>query len=225
MRRAPFLIFALAPFLAAVPALRAQTVPSPYHYVEKAQSLGIHAGYVAVESGKYDTNPRSGPLIELRYEGRFAGPVSGIVVLGALPTNRPVYTRATGSSTAVRLADASSLLASAEAGLRLSITGPRTWHRLQPSVAATAGFVADLSGRTAEEKQLPGDQLVRLGPAFAVSPSAGTDWFPTERISLDLRVTDHIWRRETPAGLTDHGVKETAWTNNIGVTVGAALHF
>ena len=42
---------------------------------------------------------------------------------------------------------------------------------------------------------------------------------------LDLRVTDHIWRRATPAGLTDSGTKETAWTNNIGVTVGAALHF
>ena len=42
---------------------------------------------------------------------------------------------------------------------------------------------------------------------------------------LDLRATDHIWRRTTPAGLTDSGTKETAWTNNLGVTVGAALHF
>jgi hypothetical protein len=225
MRRTPFLIFTLAPLLAAAPALRAQSVPSPYHYVEKAQALGVHAGYVMLESGRYDTNPTSGPTVELRYEGRFAGPVSGIASIGFISSDRPVYTRATGSTTMVRLPDASSLLTDAEAGFRLSITGPRTWHGLQPSVATTAGIVANLAGRTAEEKQLPGDQLVRLGPSFAVSPSAGTDWFPTERISLDLRVTDHIWRLATPAGLTDSGTKETAWTNNIGITVGAAFHF
>jgi hypothetical protein len=225
MRRTPFLIFVLGPFLAVAPALRAQTIPSPYHYVEKAQTLGIHAGYLWTERGKYDTNPTSGPLVELRYEGRFAGPVSAIASVDFLSSDRPVYTRAAGATTSVRLPDASSLVASAEAGFRLSITGPRTWHGLQPSVATTAGLVTNLAGRTDEEKQLPGDQLVRLGPAFAVSPSAGIDWFPTERISLDLRATDHIWRRTTPAGLTDSGTKETAWTNNVGVTVGAALHF
>ena len=225
MRRALFLSLSLPALLTAPSVARAQSVPSPYRYVEQAQSLGVDAGYLMIDAGKYDANPESGPLIQIQYRGRFAGPVSGVATLGAVPTNRPVYTRASGADAGTQVGEASSLLVLAEAGLRLSITGPRTWHGLQPSVATTAGIVTNLSGRTAEEKQLPGDQLVRLGPSFAVSPSAGTDWFPTERISLDPRVTDHIWRLATPAGLTDSGTKETAWTNNIGITVGAALHF
>lgn len=225
MRSALFLALVLAPALVAPAALRAQRVPSPYTYLERAQSLGAQTGYVVIDEGQYDTNPRSGPLLELRYDGRFAGPVSAVAFLGAIPTERAVYTRADTSAAAVRLQDASSLLVMAEAGLRLSITGPRTWHGLQPSIAATGGIVADAAGRTEQETQLAGDQLVALGPALAVGLTLGTDWYPTERISVGARATDHIWRRRTPAGLTDSGTRETDWTQNVGLTVGAAFHF
>lgn len=225
MRRSLLLSFAVIPLLAVPSMASAQSVPSPYKYVERAQALGLHAGYLNIESGKYDTNPASGPLFELRYDGRFAGPVSGVVSLGMVPTNRNVYTRGSTTATATKVDEASSLLLMAEAGFRLGITGPRTWHGLQPSVAVTAGVVGDMASRTEVESQLGGDQLVALGPAFALGASAGTDWYPTDRLSLELRATDHIWRRRTPAGLTDSGSRETAWSNNIGITVGAALHF
>jgi hypothetical protein len=193
--------------------------------VEQAQSLGVDAGYLMIDAGKYDANPESGPLIQIQYRGRFAGPVSGVATLGAVPTNRPVYTRASGADAGTQVGEASSLLVLAEAGLRLSITGPRTWHGLQPAIAATGGIVGDLGSRTEVESQLAGDQLVALGPAFAVGLSAGTDWYPTDRLSVRLQAADHLWRRRTPAGLTDSGARETAWTHNIGITVGAALHF
>jgi hypothetical protein len=225
MRRALFLTFGLSALLGTPCLARAQSVPSPYRYVERAQSLGIDAGYLLIDAGQYDTNPQSGPLVQIQYQGRFAGPVSGVATLGLVPTNRSIYTRANGAATATQVDEASSLLVMAEAGLRLSITGPRTWHGLQPAIAATGGFVGDLAGRTEIETQLAGDQLVALGPAFAVGLSAGTDWYPTDRLSVRLQAADHLWRRRTPAGLTDSGSRETAWTHNIGITVGAALHF
>lgn len=225
MRRALSLSLALSAVLAVPSIGRAQSVPSPYRYVERAQSLGLDAGYLWIDTGKYDTNPQSGPLIQIQYRGRFAGPVSGVATLGAVPTNRSIYTRASGAATATKVDEASSLLVMAEAGLRLSITGPRTWHGLQPAIAATGGFVGDLGSRTEIESQLAGDQLVALGPAFAVGVSAGTDWYPTDRLSVRLQAADHLWRRRTPAGLTDSGSRETEWTHNLGITVGAALHF
>jgi hypothetical protein len=225
MRRALSLSFALTALFGVPHLARAQSVPSPYRYVERAQSLGVDAGYLNIDAGTYDVNPRSGPLIQIQYQGRFAGPVSGVVTLGAVPTDRPVYTRASGADSGTKLDEASSLLLLAEAGLRLSITGPRTWHGLQPAIAATGGFVGDLGGRTEIETQLGGDQLVALGPAFAVGLSAGTDWYPTDRLSVRLQAADHLWRRRTPAGLTDSGARETEWTHNLGITVGAALHF
>lgn len=216
----------LAPALAA--RADAQSIPSPFRYLERAQSVSVFGGYLITDGGRFDLTPRSGPIAGLRYLGRFAGPVSGEVVVGAVPTDRTVYARTNvtdPTAPLTRITETDALLLTAEAGLRLSLTGPRTWHGLAPAVAATAGLVADVGGRADEEKALPANQLVPLGPAFAVGISAGTDWFLTERLSLRLLAKDHLWRREIPEGLTGARRSETEWTHNIGVTLGAAFHF
>lgn len=215
--------------LAGASRLGAQAVPSPYRYVEPAQSIHFFGGYVLTESGAYGLTPHSAPRIGARYEGRFTGPVSGIVELSALPSRRDVYGRTNPTDLAApldRLGETRDLVVSAQAGFRFSLTGPRTWHDLQPFLALTAGAVRDFSSRGLEkERQLPSAQLVSAGPAFAVAPAAGLEWFLSERLSLRIAATDHLWRRAVPEGLSRTGTRRTEWTNNPGFSSGFGLHF
>lgn len=228
MRHARFVTLCLLALPLGPAALGAQTIPSPYRYVERAQSLSVFAGYLNIEPGTFSIQPRSGPQIGLRYDGRFAGPAAGELEVSFVPTGRTVYGRTNvtdPNAPLAQIADVDAYLVTAEAGLRLSVTGPRTWHGLQPSVGVLAGLVADLAGRDAAETDLPANQLVRLGPAFAVGSSVGIDWFPTERLSVRLLAKDHLWRRSIPEGLAVTASAPKEWTHNLGVTLGAALHF
>ena len=227
MRRLGFAALGLLALAAAPAPLRAQTIPSPYSYLERAQSIHLFAGSVSTGAGEYGLTPHSSAIFGVRYEGRFTGPISGIVEVSAMPSRRDILQRSqlSGDTTLTRLGDTGDLVASAEAGFRFSLTGPRTWHSIQPFVSLTAGIVRDFSSRTADEKELPADQLVSVGPSFAVGPAAGIDWFLTDRFSLRIEAKDHLWRRSIPAGISRTKSKQSEWTNNVGVTLGAALHF
>jgi hypothetical protein len=192
MRLKSFLSLALGAIAAAPSVVRAQTVPSPYRYLERAQSVGLHAGYISMAEGNYQTNPTSGPLVELRYNGRFAGPVSAVGTVGLIPSDRPVYTRAGKDATAVRLGDASSLLAIAEAGLKLSITGPRSWRGLQPFITTTGGIVTNLAGRTDEEAELAGDHLWRRRVPAGLTDSGTREAEWSHNVALTVGAALHF---------------------------------
>jgi hypothetical protein len=220
------------PALLCLPVLadgaRAQTIPSPFRYVEPAQSIHVHGGYLSTASGDFGLTPHSAPIFGVQYEGRFTGPLSGVVVVDVMPSKRTVQARTSTSDPSAPLTpvdESDDVVLSAEAGLRLSITGARTWHRLQPYIAATAGIVRDFSSRTEAERQLAETQLVSFGPGFAVGVAAGIDLFATDRFSIRLQGKDHLWRRSVPEGLSSTGRSTNEWTNNLGATVGAAIHF
>ena len=110
-----------------------------------------------------------------------------------------------------------------EVGLRFNITGPRSWNGLVPYLSASAGLIMDLAGRTGleEEEELPEEQQVDFGPAFAVGGSGGIDWFLTERLSIRGAGQAYLWRFAPPAAFS----RESEWLKNFGGTLGVALHF
>ncbi|MBW3627837.1 MAG: hypothetical protein KY464_00950 [Gemmatimonadetes bacterium] len=221
MRRPSLFIF----FLAALGSpLAAQTIPSPYRFIERSQGVSLYTGYVVTERGSLDLGPHSAPTIGLEYAGRFAGPIAGTVGVSYMPTKRTVH-EFSGASALTPLADVDAHLIQAEAGLEFTLTGPRTWHSLAPFIGATGGLIADLAGRSRveTEAELPEDQLVKFGPSFAVGASAGIDWFLTERLSIRGLARGHLWRFTTPAGLA--GREENEWLTNGGGTLGVAFHF
>ena len=221
MRRVSLLLFVL---VAVGSPLAAQAVPSPYRFLEKAQGLGVHAGYLFTDHGEFDTGPHSAPIVGIDYRGRFAGPLSGVVSLSYLPSQRTVYGQGT-NSVVQALGDTDAHLIQAQAGLEFTVTGARTWNSLAPFVGATAGLIADVSGRSdlETEASLPATQLIELGPSFAVGGSAGTDWFISDRFSVRAAARGHLWRFKTPAGLA--GTEESEWLLNGGGTLGVAFHF
>jgi opacity protein-like surface antigen len=229
MRLASLLSLALgAALLAASAPAVAQTIPSPYRYIERTQSLAAFGGYLATDRGDFGIGPHSAPLFGATYTIRFAGPVSGELAVGGIPTERTVVqllAAAGDSAQLIPLGDVNSFLLSAEAGLRLHLTGPRTFRGFAPYLVATGGLVADLVRDSELEETIEETQRVDFGPAFAVGIGAGTDWFLTERLALRLEARDRLWRITAPEGLTQTRRSESEWTNNLGVTLGAALYF
>lgn len=201
----------------------AQTIPSPYRYLEESQSLSLHAGYLITDTGKRNLGPQSAPIVGARYNIRFGGPLAGVVGLSFLPSQRTVHTRAGTDTVLTALGEADAPVLMGEAGLRFQLTGPRTWHGLAPYVTATGGIAMDLAGRDELEEDLPQAQRVEFGPALAVGLSAGTDWFLTERISLRGAARGYLWRLTVPEGLI--GREQSEWLRNFGGTLGVALHF
>jgi hypothetical protein len=208
--------------------IQAQTIPSPYQYVETTQSLGAWAGYLNTSTGNYDTGPRSAPFFGARYTIRFTGPLSGTAGISAVPTSRTVFERVTVSADSIELdpiGEADLLLLMGEAGLRFSFTGPRTWNGLAPYAGLGIGVMSNVLSRPAVEEEIESNQRVSFGPAFALGVNAGTEWFLSERFSLRGEASNQIWRLTTPEGLTRLQRREAQWTNNLGISFGAALHF
>lgn len=228
MRHALSVTLVSAATLVLATATQAQTIPSPYQYLETSQSAGAWAGYLSTNTGDADVGPKSAPFLGTRYTIRLAGPLSGTAGVAMIPTSRTIYERVTLSADEMELeaiGEADLLLLMGEGGLRFNFTGPRTWNSLAPYVGASLGVLGNVLRRPAIEEELEAAQRVSFGPAFALGLNAGTSWFLTERFSIQAEASNRLWRVTTPEGLTLAGSRETQWTNNLGITFGAALHF
>jgi hypothetical protein len=228
LRRACAAVRSSVLLLLAPGALAGQSIDSPYRHIEPAQSVAVFGGYLATDRGELDLGLASGPTIGVRYAGRFAAPVAGVVRLSITPSERTIYSRENATDLEAPLTavgEASAAILAAEAGIRLLLTGPRTWHSLAPYLEATGGLLAVAGSRTDEESQLPTNQVVDFGPSFAVGVAAGTDWFLTDRLSTNLSLRGLLWRLPIPEGLSTTGAEEAEWTRNFGVSIGAAFHF
>ena len=214
--------------LTATPALlRAQSVPSPYEYVETTHAVGAFGGYMLTDRGERDLGLESAPIFGPRYTIRLTGPLLGEVALGFAPTNRTIFIRTSNEPNPPlrAIGETGSLLMTADAGLKFSVTGPRTWNNLAPFVIVTGGIATDLSSPDPLEEAITDDQVFKFGTSFAASAGVGTDFFVTERLSIRLDARDHLWRITAPIGLTGGEERESDWTHNFSVTLGTAIHF
>ncbi|HEY0038025.1 MAG TPA: hypothetical protein VGB66_15110 [Longimicrobium sp.] len=216
----------------------AQTVSSPFRYIETKNSLEITAGYlftdpelslnddVAAEFG-----PQSAPMISLRYNRRLGGPISANVTAGFSPSERKVISAAEGQGgefvDALETGETvDAPLVMLEGGIRLHVTGDRTFRGFAPFVGATGGVAAELGGAEDAETRLPTDEQFDFGPAFAVGANAGVDYFATRRLSLRTELSYRIWRLAAPEGFaTGRNADINEWKGNAGISVGAAFHF
>jgi hypothetical protein len=233
MRRTLIATFAL--LLGSAPGALGQRITSPFRYIEPKQSVGLFGGYLVTDpSIAFDSTtqvspgPRSAPIVGVRYQLRFGGPLSGEVAVAFSPTEREVLApstdparpapQRTGATT-----DAQLLIG--DVGLVLHLTGPRTWHGLAPFLAANGGVVADVAGSGEAEEGISETARFDFGPSFAVGGGIGTDWFPSQRFSVRLEVRDRLWRIDVPEGLRPTRQEISEWTNNATFALGAALHF
>lgn len=233
------LIFSLAVLtVSGIPALEAQRIPSPFRYIETTQSLGAFVGYLVTDAGGInllqapdaEIGPRSAPILGLRYNIRFSGPLSGEAAIGFSPGQRTVYeTEATPGDTIQRplpTGETDVRLLLAEGGIRFHITGPRAWNNLAPYLLATGGLVADIAQRGSADQLVPTPERYRLGPGLAVGAGLGTDYFVNPRTSIRAELRDQIWNIRAPEGLPlEANTDRSRWKNNLGFSLGVAYHF
>jgi hypothetical protein len=226
-----------AALLWAAPAL-GQGIDSPYDFVEGSQEFWLFGGPILADRGVIDTGPGSGYAAGLGYTIRFSGPFNFDARVAYLPTDRRVYNITPADSAAVAedpmvglvelgTADLSLLLI--DAALRFDITGPRTWHRLQPFALIGVGGIIGVSSDNSAEENLPTDIDLRTRFKNGVTGHVGigAEAHLNDRFSLRLEARDLLWRIHVPAGFRVPGrlIDDAKWVQTGHFYVGLAYRF
>ncbi len=213
--------------LLATPAV-GQTIRSPYRHLERTQSGGLFAGYVATDRGSLELGPGSGPIFGGRYGIRLSGPFAVEGEVAFLPTSRYVVDLENDEDgdvrIPVRLREADLSLLVLMAGLRFNLTGPRTYRNLQPYLLAGAGAAISVSDE--ETTDLGPDVRFDFGTSFAGQLGGGIEWFAMPRLALRLDGRVLFWELNNPRAFTELGnVSSDEWVQNFYFSAGAAIHF
>lgn len=232
-------IAAIVAVVAATGSAAAQSIRSPYEFVERSQSLHAYATYVATDRGTIGIGPHSAPAVGFGYGIRVSGPFGFDSRVAFMPTSRTVFTvdpdadpEAVRQDPRVGLeeigtADVSLLLA--DASLRFDITGPRTWNNLQPYALIGAGAVFRASSDHSVEEELPEgiDLRVRFSNGVTGHFGAGVQWYATQRFTIRLDARNLLWRLHVPSGFITNArvIDDRQWVQTGHFSVGAALRF
>lgn len=232
MKRIPAIVLALATTLAVNTSdAAAQSIDSPYRFLDHNQFAGGFAGYLQPSAGRIDGGPAAAPVFGASWGISVSGPFAVTVELAVAPTSRIVRDTAfvAADSTWAELGEADMTLAIAMASMRFNITGARTWNGLQPFMLLGAGLVHDLSGDAAIEAELPENLRFDYGTSFAGQLGAGIDWFPSSRLSARLDARNMLWKLGVPEAfvLTESGrtLPRSQWEQNLVATAGLFFHF
>ena len=202
MRYVKFLVLSILSSIGMVrsPAT-AQTIPSPYAYVENSKEWGFSVGRADLESGKLELGPRDATTYGGRFSAAFGGAMS-IDISGTFfestrliqDIRRPIDDRTIGRS------DIDILLF--DARLRLNLTGGRAWNGFQPFLAFGGGFAFPwaVDHGVEESRFIPSLDRYIFGTRFTGTVSGGTTFHVTGKISLRLEGMLNLWQIKTPIG-------------------------
>jgi len=214
-----------------------QDIDSPYDFVDTSQSVWAFGSAVLTDRGTIDVGPGSGYAGGIGYTIRISGPFNFEGRVAYLPTSRRVYRAVPADSAAIiedpmvgleeiGTADLSLLLL--DASLRFDITGPRTWHRLQPYALLGVGGVLRVSTDNAAEEGLPAqpDYRVRFKNGVTGHVGAGVEWHASDRFTVRADARDVLWKVHVPDGfLEDRIIDDSQWVQTAHLSLGLAFRF
>ncbi|MDX1494399.1 MAG: hypothetical protein R3253_10095, partial [Longimicrobiales bacterium] len=137
--------------------LTAQTVPSPFDYLEERQEIGPYFGLLSADRGRFDFGPDGGMIYGARYAIELSGPLAFEARSGFVDGTRLVVdpSRLPGEQI---VGEVDSQILTVDAGFRFTFTGRRSWHGLAPFLSANAGIAIDmLDTSSLDETLLPAD--------------------------------------------------------------------
>lgn len=215
----------------------AQQITSPYDFVENSMAVWGFGSAVFADRGTIDVGPGSGYGGGIGFTARISGPFNFDARAAYVPTSRTVYDVLPADSAAVRedpmvglspigTADLSLLLM--DASLRFDVTGPRTWHRLQPYVLLGVGAALRVaSDNEAAEEGLSEDLRVRFENGFTGHVGAGVEAYLSDRLSLRADARDVLWKVHVPDGFLVDGriIDDEEWVQTAHLSLGLAFRF
>jgi hypothetical protein len=234
-----FFLFTAAMALAATPAA-AQTITSPYEFVERRQGVFAYGTYVFTDRGTIQVGPHSGMAGGLGYAIRLSGPFTFDSRLAVLPTRRTVYDRRDDQHDPeaiaqnpmlglVEVGTADLTLLLADASLRFDITGPRTWYNLQPYALLGAGGAFPVAAEHGAEAALPADNdlRVRFNSSLTGHFGGGLEYFLTPQLTARLDARNVLWRLRIPSGFITPArvIDDREWVMTGHLSVGLGYRF
>jgi hypothetical protein len=221
-------LIAAAALLLAAPPLSAQTIPSPFRFIDSRKELGIYGGWITPGSGRFGYGPQPAFVTGARAGLEFGGPLSIELVLGAARTTRDIVNPARPTDRVIGETDM--MLVGIDGRVKLSLTGQRTWHGLSPHLTAGAGIAGDLEGTSPLELELPEEDRFEFGTSFAAQMGGGMRWFPTQTLIVRAEALLHLWRLDAPDGFRDPergfgDVGDSEWVQGGGFTLGVGYRF
>lgn len=199
---------------------------SPYRDLEYSQELTALFGYTRARTDPAAVAPQSAPMLGVRYEWAFSGPLAlSSDVTGTfaqrevLDPARPRARRSLGSRSSPVLA--------ADVALALNLTGRRSWHRLVPQLRGGVGLVA--SGAADDSSGFA------FGTPFAFTLGGGVKLVSRGRWQLRTDVTDRIFRLRYPdayyrlasdnTAVLSESTARSFYTHHTALTVGVSYLF
>ncbi|GMV04876.1 MAG: hypothetical protein AMXMBFR53_11560 [Gemmatimonadota bacterium] len=216
--------------VAALPvASSAQTIPSPFRFIETRQEAGLFVGSTSAARGRFGFGPGGGLATGARWGIELSGPLGFETTAGIISGTRDVVNPAkvVGDQ---RIGEADVLMGVVDARLRFTLTGDRTWHRLTPFVVAGGGLAFDASPTSPVDDELETDDRFEMGTSFFGTAGGGARLFLTERLALRGDAVFSLWKIKTPPGFSDPdrgftGVEEAEWVSALHLTLAAVIRF
>lgn len=201
----------------------AQTVPSVYQFLERAQEAGPIASQVTFSTGRFGYGPKGGILFGGRYGVHVSGPVSLEGVVGVIRGERDIVSPGRDEGDRV-IGSADVQMVKFDAGLRFSLTGHRAWHGLSPSLIFGGGITFDMAEQNPVEETLDAADRFELGRSFVGSLGLSTHWYLSDRIALRGDGLFSLSRLGTPPGFSDSargfvGVEKAEWVQGLSFSV------
>lgn len=222
---------AAACFMAASSApSSAQSIPSPYRFVDSRQEAGLFAGTSSVATGRFGFGPAGGLYTGGRWGIELSGPLGFETVAGVISGTRDIVNPAkvVGDQ---RIGEADALLGTVDARLRFTLTGDRTWHRFAPFLVAGGGIALDLGGSDPlEEEELAADDRFDFGTSFFGTAGGGARFVLTDRLALRGDAIFSLWKIGTPPGFSDPergfaSVEKSEWVSGVSLTLSAVIRY
>jgi hypothetical protein len=220
---------ALAFVISCGSSLGAQTIgslpdQSPFTDLHDGQRLGVFAGMLITGKDVAGVNPKSAPMVGVRYDIAVGGPAYLTGSLFGASTTRTIldYTK---SAATRNVGTQATGLVGANVALAVSATGERAWHNIQPLVDLGVGIMAapgdkqDVSGYT-------------FAPAFSFSYGVGVRWVTGRSSEFRADLNQYWWSLKYPQNYRSTqgdpiAIKPTgalsSWTANTALTVAWSL--
>jgi hypothetical protein len=210
-------------------AVVGQTIPSPYRFFETRQEVSAFGGQISPGTGRFGYGPGPGKMVGIRYGLGLSGPLSVEGVVSWIPTSRDVMDPSKlGGVRTVGSADVQ--IVAADVRFKMSLTGQRTWHNLNPFLLAGAGVAWDMAEADPTDLDLAQNDRFEFGTAFMGVLGGGLRWFVKDPWIVRADVGLHIWKLQAPVGfrLVDRGfgdVGSSEWANATSVSVALGYRF
>ena len=220
-------ISALAVAACAAGSLRAheaaaQSISSPYRFIEERQEAGVFAGYLSATTGRFGYGPSGGLWVGGRYGLELAGPLSIEGVAGLVRGTRDIISPGRPEGDRV-VGEGDVLITTIDGRLKLSVVGRRAWRGLSPFLVAGGGVAFDIAPTPEADEVLESDEVFEFGPTFFGTMGIGTRWFLSERFTFRAEALFSLWNLSTPVGFGDPqygfaGLQEGEWERGLSIT-------